>query len=325
MAVDPVSGSAPQIAGAIRQASQSTGISFEYLLTTARIESNLNPSAQAATSSAKGLYQFIEQTWLGTMKQDGPALGFGQFSDAIVRNAGGRYEVADPSMRAAIMRLRSDARASAMLAGAFTRANSAQVGAAIGRQPSDGELYIAHFLGPDGAGRLINAASSHPHANAAAMFPQAASANRSIFYERSGSPRSVSAVYAKLAGKFEVARAASFGGGTQIAEAAPRPPAPVPLVPAPVPVTVVPIPVARQAPDTAGITQAFAEASATLPPVADSKPLFQAMFTDRAGSAVAPQVNSLWSASKNNEHAAARALDLFTDSRTDIRKLFGSG
>ena len=66
---------APQITGAIRQAAQSTGISFEYLLTTAKIESNLNPSAQASTSSAKGLYQFIDQTWLGTMKQDGRGLG----------------------------------------------------------------------------------------------------------------------------------------------------------------------------------------------------------------------------------------------------------
>jgi len=79
MAVNPATASAaPQITGAIRQAAQSTGISFEYLLTTAKIESNLNPSAQASTSSAKGLYQFIDQTWLGTMKQDGAALGLGR-------------------------------------------------------------------------------------------------------------------------------------------------------------------------------------------------------------------------------------------------------
>ncbi|MEI9806035.1 MAG: transglycosylase SLT domain-containing protein [Pseudolabrys sp.] len=52
---------APQIAGAIRQAARSSGVSFEYLMTTAKIESNLNPGAQASTSSAKGLYQFIEQ------------------------------------------------------------------------------------------------------------------------------------------------------------------------------------------------------------------------------------------------------------------------
>ena len=58
-------------AGAIQQALQSTGVDFDYLLATAKIESNFNPSAQASISSAKGLYQFIDQTWLGTMKQDG--------------------------------------------------------------------------------------------------------------------------------------------------------------------------------------------------------------------------------------------------------------
>jgi Transglycosylase SLT domain len=83
MAVNPAATSAaPQITGAIRQAAQSTGTSFEYLLTTAKIESNFNPSAQASTSSAKGLYQFIDQTWLGTMKQDGAALGLGRYADA---------------------------------------------------------------------------------------------------------------------------------------------------------------------------------------------------------------------------------------------------
>jgi hypothetical protein len=76
MAVDSINiGGASQVAGAIRDAAQSTGANFEYLLTTAQIESNLNPAAQATTSSAKGLYQFIEQTWLATLKQAGPALG----------------------------------------------------------------------------------------------------------------------------------------------------------------------------------------------------------------------------------------------------------
>ena len=114
----------PQITGAIRQAAQSTGISFEYLLTTAQIESNLNPAAQASTSSAKGLYQFIDQTWLATMKQAGPALGLGQLCRRHHRAADGHYEVPDPAMRAAIMRLRSDPQASAMMAGAFTRNNA---------------------------------------------------------------------------------------------------------------------------------------------------------------------------------------------------------
>src|SRR6476646_6188522 len=107
MAVNPATASgAPQITGAIRQAAQSTGISFDYLLTTAKIESNFNPAAQASTSSAQGLYQFIDQTWLATMKEAGPRLGLGNYSASISRQADGRFEVADPNARNAIMGLR---------------------------------------------------------------------------------------------------------------------------------------------------------------------------------------------------------------------------
>ena len=115
-------GAATQVTGAIRQAAQATGASFNYLLATARLESNLNPAARAPTSSASGLFQFIEQTWLGTMKTSGAGLGFGVYADAISFNpASGRYDVADPGMRQAIMALRNDATASAALAGAYTR------------------------------------------------------------------------------------------------------------------------------------------------------------------------------------------------------------
>jgi len=86
----------PQVAGAIRQAASSTGASFGYLLATAQIESNFNPQAQASTSSAQGLFQFIDQTWLATMKEAGPKLGLGNFAANISRQADGRYEVPDP-------------------------------------------------------------------------------------------------------------------------------------------------------------------------------------------------------------------------------------
>ncbi len=181
MGIDPINGGAVQITGAIRQAAASTGMSFEYLLTTAQIESNLNPAAQASTSSAKGLYQFVNQTWLATMKATDASLGLGRYADAIVKNVDGQYEVPDPAARSAIMKLRSDPSASALLAGAFTRSNAAQLANALGRAPNDGELYIAHFLGPDGASKLIGAAASTPQTSAAAMFPQAAVANPSIF------------------------------------------------------------------------------------------------------------------------------------------------
>lgn len=331
---------ASQITGAIKQAARSTGISFEYLLTTAKIESNLNSSAQASTSSAKGLYQFIEQTWLATMKGSGPANGYGNYADAITRSADGRYGVADPTMRAEIMRLRSDPAASAMMAGAFTRSNADQLRGAIGRQPSEGELYLAHFLGPGGAAKMIGAASAQPRANAADMFPQAAAANPSIFYA-AGRPRSVGDVYDKLTGRFETARAVSFAPNQRMADKTRVEPAAHPVPPAPVPVARIaqsslPPPTlatrtadrsgsgAPPSPDTAGITQAFAQAN-NLPPLPDTKPLFQSMFTDRARSAVTRTVSSLWATDKRATPAQpARALDLFTDSATDTRKLFRS-
>jgi hypothetical protein len=329
MAIDSINiGAASRIAGAIRDAAQTTGTSFEYLLTTAQIESNLNPAAQATTSSAKGLYQFIEQTWLATLKQAGPALGLANYAAAIGQGADGRYEVPDPAARAAVMRLRSDPAASAMVAGAFTRSNEARLAAALGRAPSQGELYIAHFLGPDGAAKLIGASTSQPQASAAAMFPAAAAANRSIFYDRAGSPRSAAAVYAKLTGRYEVARALAFrphAAETTDRADVPLPPAPIPMPPARIPTP----PVA----DTAGVTEAYAQARAPSPaqphtarPVQDSRPLFQAMFTDVPRRGVSQTVNRLWASGKGEPQPAGRPsalLDLFRDTPPGLHKTLG--
>src|SRR6201986_4434766 len=109
-----------KVTGAIQQAAQSTGISFDYLLATARIESNLNPGAQAPTSSAKGLYQFVDQTWLGTMKQAGAQFGYADYADAITKSPDGSYSVSDPTTRAAVLKLRNDPAASAAMAGVLT-------------------------------------------------------------------------------------------------------------------------------------------------------------------------------------------------------------
>ena len=362
MAVDSVSSNlAPQITGAIRQASQSTGISFQYLLTTAKIESGFNPSAQASTSTAKGLYQFIDQTWLGTVKQEGASLGYGKYADAITKSSDGRYSVEDPTARAAIMKLRADPEASAMMAGAFSRANAFQLTGSIGRRPTEGELYIAHFLGPAGAGKMINAADSQPNANAARLFPAAAAANRSIFYDHSGSARSVGEVYAKLTGKFDNARTVALAGLTPpaanpaaataaaatsatVASTAAPSRAPAQMAAAEIPsmaFSAMPVsansPIktpARSAPDTAGITQALADARNTMAAIADAKPLFQAMFSDRGEEAVSQTVADLWTPSAADQpparHGAAqqgaarqgRGLDLFTDSATNVRGLF---
>jgi hypothetical protein len=191
-----------RVAGAIKQAANTTGTSFEYLLATAKMESNFNPSAKASTSSARGLFQFIDQTWLGTVKEAGPQLGYGNYADAITRSSSGTYSVSDPAARTAILKLRDDPAASSAMAGVLTQSNSFRLTGKIGRRPTDGELYMAHFMGVGGAAKLIGNAEDNPRASGARLFPNAAAANRSIFYERTGRARSVSEVYSVLTQRY---------------------------------------------------------------------------------------------------------------------------
>ena len=220
-----------RVTGAIKQASTNTGASFQYLLAAAKMESDFNPTAGASTSSAHGLYQFIDQTWLATVKDAGSQFGYGQYADAITKTSSGDYTVSDPSLYRSIMKLRDDPVASSAMAGALTQSNSFQLTGKIGRRPTDGELYMAHFLGVGGAATLINSAVDNPQASAAKMFPNAAAANRSIFYDRQGSARSVSDVYAVLNARYSGAADSSatqtalamYGASpaTQVASAAP--------------------------------------------------------------------------------------------------------
>ncbi|MGD9920923.1 MAG: transglycosylase SLT domain-containing protein [Pseudorhodoplanes sp.] len=196
---------------AIRKASQVTGAKFSYLLATAKVESNLNPNAAAKTSSAGGLFQFIDRTWLGTLKEAGPLLGYSRYADAITRTADGRYLVNDPAMRHEIMALRQDPTANALMAGVFTNSNAKHLTNKLGRAPTDGELYMAHFMGATGAARLITASESNPGAVAANSFPAAARANRSIFFDRSGRARNFAEVTQNLAGRFDTARSRMAG------------------------------------------------------------------------------------------------------------------
>jgi hypothetical protein len=197
--VDP---SRLRIAGAIKQAASTTGTSFEYLLATAKMESNFNPAAGASTSSAHGLYQFIDQTWLGTVKEAGAQLGYGKYADAITRSSSGSYSVSNPAARTEIMKLRDDPAAASSMAAVLTQSNSFKLTGKIGRRPTDGELYMAHFMGVGGAARLISNAEDNPNASGARLFPNAAAANRPIFFDRSGRARTVSEVYSVLSSRY---------------------------------------------------------------------------------------------------------------------------
>jgi len=178
---------------AIARAASATGVDFNYLLAQARLESGLDPAAQARTSSARGLYQFTGSTWLRTLERHGGDLG--------LTTAGAAQ---DPAARARLLALRGDPQASAMMAGELANDNRGYLYTVLGRDPDNAELYLAHFLGPDAAGKFLGALSTDPAQSAAALLPKAAGANHTIFFA-GASPRSVGEVMDLLRTKFDSA------------------------------------------------------------------------------------------------------------------------
>ncbi len=309
-----------RIAGAIKQAASTTGTSFEYLLATAKMESNFNPAAGASTSSARGLFQFIDQTWLGTVKEAGGQLGYGNYADAITKSSSGSYSVSDPAMRTAILKLRDDPEASSAMAGVLTRSNSFKLTGKIGRRPSDGELYLAHFMGVGGAAKLIANAEDNPRASGARLFPNAAAANRSIFYERGGRARSVSEVYSVLTQRYA---SAANSPATRTAMAA------VGVTPASKVAAAAAVDNAAYLssfPDARPVTPGAASSQATIATVSlqqPERPVFRSLF--QAGERVqpvSPAVQELWGnsssltsvpSSQTPNVRAPQPLDLFSD------------
>jgi hypothetical protein len=205
MTINPVS--IPQnVREALQRAAASTGVDFSMLAETARRESGYNASAKAGTSSATGLFQFIESTWLDMVRKYGAEHGVGSLASRI-SVSGGRAQVSDAQTRKAILDLRYDPELSARMAGELARENATSLRSQLGRDASAGELYAAHVMGPAGAARLIEAAERGAP-NAAALFPREAAANKGLFYV-DGSPRSA----AQLLKRLDLDADASMGAG----------------------------------------------------------------------------------------------------------------
>ena len=297
--VDP---SRMRVAGAIKQAASSSGTSFEYLLTTAKMESDFNPTAGASSSSAHGLFQFINQTWLTTVKEAGARLGYGNYADMITKSSDGNYSVSDPAARRAIMKLRDDPAVASAMAGALTQSNSFRLTGMIGRRPTDSELYMAHFMGVGGAARLIANAEDNPNASGARLFPNAAAANHSIFYDRaSGRARSVSEVYSVLSQRYASAATssatrsamASVGGDIKPTVAVASAASSVPAVSNAAYLST--FPDTRPVVSTAS-TQVASSAAAPTADAAPASPAFRSLFQDGGERAqpVSQAVRELW-------------------------------
>jgi Transglycosylase SLT domain len=186
----------------VRAASERTGVDFSYLVAKAAAESSFDTRAQASTSSARGLYQFIDQTWLDMVKAHGADYGLGKLASAL------KSGPLDPQTRAAALSLRDNPRLSAAMAAEYTKDNKETLESALGRDVGSTDLYMAHFLGAQGATKFLSAMDRNASTRADVLFPEAARANRSIFYDH-GRPRSVGEIYDRFAGKLGVAPSAS--------------------------------------------------------------------------------------------------------------------
>ncbi len=174
----------PAVTSAIRKASLESGSPFELMMASAQLESGFRPGAKASSSSAAGLFQFTEQTWLDTVRRHGAEHGMASEAAAIVDKSG-RLTTADPAIRKRILSLRSDLSVASAMAGDHLRDLSKKLSAGLGRVATAGEVYLGHFLGEHGAKQIITSGKNQIAAN---VLPEAARANSTLFYAPDGTP-----------------------------------------------------------------------------------------------------------------------------------------
>lgn len=192
----------------IQQASASTGVDFSFLMAQAAKESGFDPNAKAGTSSASGLYQFVEQTWLSVVRKHGAEYGLGDLASKIKIADDGSLKVADRAVRKEILDLRRDPTIAAAMAAEHAADNKARLDAKLDREVTPTDLYLAHFLGLKGAVNFLHAMETDPDQSAAAICPRAAAANKAVFYNADGTPRSLKQIYDRFESRIETEMAA---------------------------------------------------------------------------------------------------------------------
>jgi hypothetical protein len=169
----------------IVKAAEETNTDPVLLMAIADKESSFSPNVEARSSSAMGLFQFVDNTWLKAVREFGAKYGLAQEA-SMIGGSPDRPTVADSSERAHILGLRRNPYLSAVLAAEMLKRDGQKISERIGRGLTGGETYLAHFLGPDDAEKFMEKVVGQPQYMAAALLPRPAHANASIFYSRAG-------------------------------------------------------------------------------------------------------------------------------------------
>lgn len=184
----------------IVRAARATQSDPVLLMAIADKESSFSTGVRARTSSATGLYQFIDATWLKVVNDFGARHGLRKEAAAIAW-VDDELAVSDPAERARILDLRREPYVSALLAAEMLKRDAQRIGRRIGRDLTPGETYLAHFLGPDDAERFMEKVVGEPDSIAANVLPKPAKANKPIFFASVGRKqkgRSIAEVYQKF-------------------------------------------------------------------------------------------------------------------------------
>lgn len=155
-------------------------VSDETLDCIIHIESRGNPNAKAPTSSATGLFQFLNATWLDTVRKHRP-------------------DILQSTATPVLLAMRRDPRFCIEMGARFTEDNLK----AIGMDATGGDLYLAHFLGVGDARDFFRADPDTPVAKL--VKPEVIKANESIMRNKT-----VGQVRAWAAKKMYEARGRSY-------------------------------------------------------------------------------------------------------------------
>lgn len=265
-------------------AARTVGIDPGILFATAQAESNFNPDAKARTSSAGGLFQFINSTWEG-----------------MVRKYGKQYGIT--------MQDKMNPRANAIMGALFERDNQRYL-ASHGVPPNAGNTYMAHFMGAGSAVKFISAMYQDPNADAAKEFPEQARANKPIFFNN-GKPRTMREVYELMTtnnSKVSTAKVAAYDTALGVTSSGVQSPEGITAVASAAPTQ-------KQSPTTQlapkGPVQTATATEKTAPVVASGAPV--------PAATVASEVKSTTVASTKTPNGAV-ALATFAKSPIDVQR-----
>ncbi len=182
---------------AIGLASSTVGVDSGYLVAVAARESSFDAAAHAQQSTALGLYQFTEDTWLRVVKLFGERHGLASYAQEIDIDESGSVAMRSGALRDKLLRLRRDPQLSALMAAELALDNKMRLERLLGRGVSPSEIYIAHFLGVAQAAKMIAIARSTPEMAGSHVLPIAAESNPGVFGD-AATPLSVGAIVAEI-------------------------------------------------------------------------------------------------------------------------------